>query len=74
MSIPSRNVTFNKPAEPAFLKAFKSKVGYKEPVGLGKDKPIAAKSHYLCLVRVHRGEKASPQGRGWRRGGGGGAR
>lgn len=31
MSIPSRNVAFTKPDEPAFLKKFKAKVGYKEP-------------------------------------------
>lgn len=30
-SAPKRNVKFNKPEDPSFLKAFKSKVGYKEP-------------------------------------------
>ena len=35
MSVPSRNVAYKKPAEPPFLKAFKDKVGYKEPIGIG---------------------------------------
>lgn len=31
MAVPRRNVAYNKPAEPSFLRAFKQKVGYKEP-------------------------------------------
>ena len=31
MAAPKRNVKFDKPEDPSFLKAFKSKVGYKEP-------------------------------------------
>ena len=31
MSAPRRNVAFNKPADPSFLKAFKQRVGYKNP-------------------------------------------
>ncbi|XP_064394847.1 uncharacterized protein KIAA1143-like isoform X2 [Halichondria panicea] len=31
---PSKNVTWTKPQEPTFLKAFKDKVGYKEPVSI----------------------------------------
>lgn len=33
-------MTFIKPAEPSFLKAFKAKVGYKEPVGIGRLKML----------------------------------
>lgn len=31
MAAPRRNVAYSKPAEPSFLRAFKQKVGYKEP-------------------------------------------
>ena len=31
MSAPRRNVAFTKPSEPSFLKAFKQRVGYKNP-------------------------------------------
>lgn len=31
MSAPRRNVAFNKPSEPNFIKAFKQRVGYKAP-------------------------------------------
>ena len=33
---PRKNVAYNKPHEPAFLKAFKAKVGYKEPATVGE--------------------------------------
>ena len=33
---PGKNVTWSKPQEPAFLKAFKDKVGYREPVTIGR--------------------------------------
>jgi len=33
---PRNNVAYSKPQEPAFLKAFKSKVGYKEPATIGE--------------------------------------
>ena len=35
MSVPSKNVAYVKPGEPSFLKAFKAKVGYKEPATVG---------------------------------------
>lgn len=31
MAAPRRNIAYNKPAEPSFVRAFKQKVGYKEP-------------------------------------------
>ena len=31
MAAPKRNVAYNKPSEPSFVRAFKRKVGYKEP-------------------------------------------
>ena len=33
---PRKNVAYTKPHEPAFLKAFKTKVGYKEPASVGE--------------------------------------
>ena len=36
MSAPNRNVAWIKPQEPSFLKAFKNKVGYREPDTIGK--------------------------------------
>ncbi len=32
----SKNVSWSKPQEPSFLKAFKDKVGYKEPATIGE--------------------------------------
>lgn len=36
MSAPNRNVAWIKQQEPSFLKAFKAKVGYREPDTIGK--------------------------------------
>ena len=37
MSAPNRKVAWIKPQEPSFIKAFKSKVGYREPETIGKE-------------------------------------
>ena len=31
MAAPKRNVAYDRPSEPNFIKAFKEKIGYKEP-------------------------------------------
>jgi len=35
MAAPSRNIAYVKQEEPSFLKAFKAKVGYREPATVG---------------------------------------
>ena len=47
------NLNFHKPSEPAFLKRFKEKVGYKEKVTTIDDKVSITTFHGLREIKTH---------------------
>ena len=82
MAVPSRNVAYKKPEEPSFLKAFKSKVGYREPATVGMSYRSCIKTACIIisiLIYPHisvfgfRHQAEGPAGPTGGRGGGGGA-